>query len=283
LGCEVGVVSRRGADTTSAYASIAEGLEGCAPGYVVLARETGQHGDDLRELVRQGFRGKVLVEKPLTADPEPFPADAFESAAVGYNLRFHPLLDRLRQHLTGHRVLSVAAYAGQHLAGWRPGTDHRTSYSADVDAGGGVLRDLSHEVDYLLWLFGSWSRVAALGGNSGSLGIDSDDRWAVLLGLRDCPVVSFQVNYLDRVGQRHLTVITEQHTIVVDLVGGAITVDGETEHVVTDRDATYRLQHEAMLFGVRADDLCRLPQGQEVVRLIAAIERSQRDGTWVER
>ena len=39
-----------------------------------------------------------------------------------------------------------------------------------------MLRDLSHELDYMTWLFGPCRRVAALGGRFGPLAIDSDER-----------------------------------------------------------------------------------------------------------
>ena len=38
---------------------------------------------------------------------------------------------------------------------WRPKQDYHTSYSAYKNKGGGVLLDLSHELDYATWIFGS--------------------------------------------------------------------------------------------------------------------------------
>ena len=71
--------------------------------------------------------------------------------------------------------------SGRIIRDWRPGRDHRTTASATQQAGGGVLRDLSHELDYLLWLFGPWQRVAALGGSSGARQIEVDDHLDLLL------------------------------------------------------------------------------------------------------
>jgi hypothetical protein len=83
------------------------------------------------------------------------------------------------ERLDGRSAITVSAYVGQDLRDWRPGRDHRTTASATQQAGGGVLRDLSHELDYLLWLFGPWQRVAALGGAYGARA-----QWRVLRGER---------------------------------------------------------------------------------------------------
>ncbi|WP_052664283.1 Gfo/Idh/MocA family protein [Nitriliruptor alkaliphilus] len=280
LGCDVAVVSRRGPfGTHRTFATIAEGVAGVDPEYVVLARETARHGGDVTELAEAGFHGRVLVEKPLTSAPVALPLEGFARVGVAYNLRFHPVLERLRTELAGARIATVTAHAGQHLSTWRPGTDHRSSYSADPAAGGGVLRDLSHELDYLLWMFGPWKRVAAQGGRSGVLNVASDDAWAVLLELDRCALVSLQLDYLDRIGQRRVVVTTEEHTFVADLVAGRLAVDGAVEELPADRHVTYRRQHEAMLGSDQRP--CTAAEGIEVVRLIAAIETAAHERRWV--
>jgi predicted dehydrogenase len=282
LGCEVSVVSRRpaAAGTVPTFATIADAVREAAPDYVVLARETSRHASDVVELAAAGFRGRLLVEKPLTSDPVPLPLEGFERVAVAYNLRFHPVLEQLRQELLGARIVTATAHAGQHLSTWRPGTDHRDSYSADPAAGGGVLRDLSHELDYLQWLFGGWRRVAAHGGSSGVLGVASDDAWGVLLELERCPLVSLQLDYLDRIGQRRVVVTTDESTFVADLVAGELRRDGVVAALPAERQLTYVRQHEALL-GDGDDRACTAAEGARVVELIAAIETAARERRWV--
>jgi predicted dehydrogenase len=284
LGCEVTVVTRRATSGdgggTATYPTIAAGVAATDPEYVVLARETARHAADVAELAATGFRGRLLVEKPLTSAPSTLPLAGFARVAVAYNLRFHPVLEQLRTRLDGAEVVTVTAHAGQHLSTWRPGTDHRRSYSADPAGGGGVLRDLSHELDYLQWLFGPWRRVAASGGRSGALDVASDDAWAILLELGRCPLVSVQLDYLDRIGQRRIVVTTPEHTYVADLVAGELRTDGEVERFPVDRQVTYRRQHEAVL-GEGDDRACSAEEGARVVELVAAIETAARERRWV--
>ena len=159
LGHGVTTVSRRG---DGDHTSIASAITAARPGYAVIATETSHHAESLRQLAEADFRGSVLVEKPLFAHAAPPPDYPFASLVVGYHLRFNPVMTAFAGRLGGRQAVTVSAYVGQDLRDWRPGRDHRTTASATREAGGGVLRDLSHELDYLLWLFGPWQRVAAL-------------------------------------------------------------------------------------------------------------------------
>ena len=80
-----------------------------------------RHAEALRELADAGFRGTVLVEKPILAKPEPLPAFPFAKLFVAYNLRFHPLMAALAGHLKGRPAITVSAYVGQDIRDWRPG------------------------------------------------------------------------------------------------------------------------------------------------------------------
>jgi predicted dehydrogenase len=276
LGLRVVTVSRReGGD----YGSIAQAIAGANPDYAVIATETARHAGDLQELAQAGFHGKVLVEKPLFATPAPPPRYPFSHVSVGYNLRFHPVMTALAESLRGREVITVAAYVGQDIRDWRPGRDHRATASATADAGGGVLRDLSHELDYLLWLFGPWHRVAALGGASGARDIDVDDHLDLLLDMQRAPSVHVHMDYLDRQGIRRIRVNVDDDTIEADLVGSRLAVNGKATEIPSERDQTYRDMHVAAMQG--ASPACSLPEALGVVHLIDASERALRTKTWI--
>lgn len=276
LGLRVATVSRReGGD----YGSIAHAVATAHPDYVVIATETARHAENLQELAQTGFDGKVLVEKPLFATPAPPPKYPFSHVSVGYNLRFHPVMTALAETLRGREVITVGAYVGQDIRDWRPDRDHRATASATADAGGGVLRDLSHELDYLLWLFGPWHRVAALGGASGARDIDVDDHFDLLLDLQRAPSVHVHMDYLDRQGVRRIRINVDEDTIEADLVGGRLTINGRATEIPSERDQSYRDMHVAAMRGT--SPACSLPEALGVVHLIDASERALRTKTWV--
>jgi predicted dehydrogenase len=83
-------------------------------------------------------------------------------AQVGYNFRFEPELISLKQKVSQiGQIKTVKIISSSYLPDWRPGTDYRQNYAAKKELGGGVLLDLSHEIDYAVWLFGKVLTVSA--------------------------------------------------------------------------------------------------------------------------
>lgn len=284
LGCAVAVVSRRAAawdDPLPAFATVDAALEAHAPAYVVVADETARHRETLERLGAAGFRGRVLVEKPLFAAPEPLPPLPFSAVGVGYNLRFHPAVQAFAEALGGRRALTVEATVGQYLPDWRPGTDYRQSYSASRARGGGVLRDLSHEIDLLIWLFGAPGELTAMGGRVSGLEIESDDAWSALLRQPGSAMTGLHLDYLHRPGRRLLSATTEDASLDLDLIASTLTVNGERRSYPTERNASFAAMHAAMLAEDAPGEVCDAETGLAVLQTIAAVERSARDRAWV--
>jgi len=283
LGCVVSVVSRREVDHSNRYRNLRKVFKDEPPEYVVVANRTNEHVDTLQTLAALDFDGPVLVEKPLSVDSVSLPQEITSETFVAYNFRFHPLLHDLLDRLEEEEIVSVDGYAGEYLPDWRPERDYRESYSAHHDQGGGVLRDLSHELDYLNWLLGGWTRVSALGGQFSKLEISSDDVFILLLETECCSAVTVHLNYLDRGPHRTLRVNSMEHTFEVDFIDETISVNGKC---IADydlgRDATYRAEHKAVL-DRDYSQLCTFREGQEVVELIDAAEKSASNHTWVSK
>jgi predicted dehydrogenase len=276
------VVTQREIQYPTAYPDFAFAMVDHRPDYIVVANPTGLHYDTLSRLTDVGFVGRVLVEKPLFDRYRVFPRTGIQSISVAYNLRFHPVIQRLRYLVRNESVLSVNAYVGQYLPEWRPRTDYRQCYSAQVDQGGGALRDLSHELDYLTWLFGDWRAVTALGGHVSHLEINSDDIFVLLMQTALCPVVSVQMSYLDRMSRRRIVVNTQRHTIEADLVGGTVLIDEKLETHNVERDYTYREMHRAAL-NDESGTLCTVKEGMATLELIELAEQANQRKEWIFR
>lgn len=282
-GHHTAVVSSRGdIDFHPRYQNLAQAVSSENPDYVVVANTTAEHYRTLEELAAFGFHGAVLVEKPLFESARSFDAGGFKDLFVAYNLRFHPLLIRLKRELASERVLSALAYVGKYLPEWRTQKNYRTSYSASRSAGGGVLRDLSHEIDYLLWMLGGWKKTAAVGGHFSHLEIDSDDTFGLLFSTERCPLVMLQMNYTDRIGRREIIINTDRKTFVLNLITGEYSSGETRETVMVDRDYTYEEEHRAALSRDRRS-LCSYDEAQEVLKLVEAAEKSSAQNEWVTR
>ncbi|AOV08501.1 Gfo/Idh/MocA family protein [Sporosarcina ureilytica] len=278
LGHRVAVVSRRKVDYPYLYSDIKNALLKEEPKYIVIANETSEHEVVLNRLADLGYKNKILVEKPL------YPGNNnqldFASLFVGYNLRFHPLVQKLAEKIRKLQIVSVQCYVGQYLPTWRPGTDYTKSYSASRSKGGGVLRDLSHELDYLQFLFGEWQEMTALGGKFSDLNIESEDHFTFIYKTKNVPIVTLQMNYLDHLTQRSLIINTNTETYKVDFNNNTLQINGEILQFETGRDDTYRNQHMAVLNG-KNEFLCTYEEGLNIVKMIEMAELASREKVWV--
>ena len=286
LGCSVAVLSRREGVYPQQYQNLGEALEDFRPDYAVIANETSQHARTLGDLEARGFGGRVLVEKPVYSSTAQAVTTSNPEVFVAYNLRFHPLLQRLRDLLGGEALISAEVHVGQYLPDWRPGANYRDSYSARSDLGGGVLRDLSHELDYVGRLLGRWRRLTALGGCIGPLDINTEDVFSLLMVTEQCPIVSVALNYLNRSPRREVLINSHRGTFHLDLIANLLTFRGEDGEEALDatveRDTTYRAEHQAVLNG-ETEQLCTLAEAQEVLATIEAAEEAAVEGRWITR
>jgi predicted dehydrogenase len=170
------------------FSSIDEAIT-FAPQIAVIASPATFHIATAQALAEAGVH--LLVEKPLSASVDGV-AELLETCKkqgtvllTGYNLRFMPSLQRFRD-LLGEaiigKVLSVRCEIGQYLPNWRPNSDYRLGVSARSDLGGGVLLELSHELDYLRWIFGEVDWVKATLSRQSNLDIDVEDTAHLTLG-----------------------------------------------------------------------------------------------------
>lgn len=281
LGCRVSVVTSQKIDCEEYYSTIKEAFEKKSFDYVVIANPTYLHYNALIQLIQCDFQGIVLIEKPLFVNIEELPNHKIKKILVAYNLRFHELLIQTKNLIENQEMITFSAYVGQYLPTWRKGRDYRTCYSATKKQGGGVLRDLSHELDYSLWLCGPFTQVAAMGGHYSQLEIDSDDTYSLMMKCTSCPIVNLHINYLDKVIKREITINTQHHTIGIDFMKGTLSVDGELQNQVSDGMAkTYLKQHQAVIEN-NFTHFCQYSEGLSVMKLIEAAEKASASKTWI--
>ncbi len=282
LGCAVAACTRHAQPELPCFEDLDRALREHRPQFIVVANPTSDHEATLKRLAELAPEARLMVEKPLSSHvPDGLPASLVGRIAVGYNLRFHPAVLALRAALRDEEPVSAQLYAGQHLPDWRPGRDYRTSYSASAAQGGGVLRDLSHELDLALWLFGPWQRLVAHGGHFSGLDIETEDTVGLLWQAERCPKVGVEINYLDRAPRRSILVHTRRHTWEADVFGARLLRDGELlESWMPERNATYRDQDRAWLQN-ETGILCTFDEGLAVLHMIAAAEVSLQQAAWI--
>lgn len=282
MNCSVSIVSKRNITETTdypAYSSVEAAFLNDNFDYVVIANNTSEHYLTVLSLINLSFSGVLLVEKPIFAKYAEIPKNNFKQIFVAYNLRFHPIIQKIYDLTSEDKIYSTQVYVGQYLPIWRANRDYRTLYSATKEKGGGVIRDLSHELDYLLWILDGWKRVTGIGGKFGELEIETDDVFCLTMETNKCPAVMLQMNYLDQISQRSIIINYGSTTIKADLVKGIIEINNEIIEYRLDGNYTYRELHKAIIGGNYRYP-CTYEQGLEVVSLIENAEEASAKGIW---
>lgn len=203
------------------------------PEISVIANQASRHLEMAVFLSSLGSH--LLIEKPVSHNLEgihelmAFRNDKNLKIQVGYNLRYLPsfiLFESLLKENTVGRVLDVRIEVGQSLESWRPGRDYQSTASARKINGGGVLRELSHEFDYLLALFGFPLWVLASLGKVSDLEIDVEDIAHVIAGMKHESGTEFMatlsLDFIRRDKKRICTVIGTNGTLEWNLLNGEI-------------------------------------------------------------
>jgi predicted dehydrogenase len=171
----------------------------------------------------------LLVEKPISISTKGVKhlieicAEKRIILAIGYNLRFYESLiyfrDQLNLGVIGKPLL-VKCEVGQFLPSWRGSVDYRHSVSAQRKLGGGALLELSHEIDYLAWIFGKIGWVRATVMRQSLLEIDVEDSAFLTLGIENKKnpnlVANLTMDFIRHDIQRSCVVIGESATLKWD-------------------------------------------------------------------
>lgn len=271
-----------------------------APRAAIIAGPASTHLTVAFPLATAGIH--LLVEKPLSDHLEGIAelitlcCERGVTLMTGYNLRFLPSLRVAKSCLAEGKigqVLGVRAEVGQYLPDWRPGNDYRLGVSAQRALGGGALLELSHELDYIGWLFGTPTRVTARGGHYSNLCLDVEDMVELILEYSTHPrLVNVHLDMLQRTPHRTCRFIGSAGTLVWDGIADrieiyqVITGTWETLKVptLTDRNQMYldELSHflECAERGTRP--LSNGADGYRALAMIAAARQSMAQKNCVE-
>ena len=230
---EIYVLGHRAAskipEFSSGYLTTIEEALQYAPQIAVIANPSTFHIPIARALAKTGTH--LLIEKPISSATEGV-FELIETCKehdcvlqVGYNLRYSPSILNFRELLHAGAIgdlLSVRCEVGQFLPTWRPENDYRIGVSANKGLGGGVLLELSHELDYLQWIFGDVDWVRATLTRQSSLEIDVEDSAHLTLGFKS------KTSERQLIGTLNMDFIRHDQTRICTAIGskGSLRWDG---------------------------------------------------------
>jgi predicted dehydrogenase len=213
----------------------------------VIATPAASHVEIATLCVERGMH--VLIEKPLSATlagTDRLIALCEEkqlTRAVGYVLRFQPAIMKLRELvLDGSlgQLLSVRSVCTHYLPASRP--DYRQTYYGSVNAAAGVILDLSHELNYLQWIFGELRLEGCRRASVAELNIADEGIADLWLRSSTGMLAQIHLHAADRDNRRECHVVGSRATAAANLLTGEILVTqsgGKTNRFEfrTERDA----------------------------------------------
>ena len=120
--------------------------------------------------------------------------------------RYMPLFNNIKniidQRIIGN-ILAVNVYAGQYLPNWRSNSDYRDGVSANKSLGGGVLLELSHEIDYVIWLFGVPKSVICSAPKISNLEIDVEDIANIIFEYEQIRISQFKLIFKSKIRKKY--------------------------------------------------------------------------------
>ncbi len=222
-----------------------EEVDSIRPEIAFITNPTFLHIETAKKCAELGMH--MFIEKPLSDQYEGI--DDLEKICekkkltvyVAYCLRFHPLIEKMAELLEGKDLYHARISCTSFLPDWRKGADVKKSYSSLKKMGGGVICDLSHEFDYIDYLFGEIKSMHASIGRAANITVDAEDFADVIFECEKGLHVNLHLNFL--------SLITER-TIKVDFCNGYITGDLATNELTYGHDG----KEEVFRFDLERND-----------------------------
>jgi predicted dehydrogenase len=270
-----------------------------SPDVAILTGPASEHTQKGLSLAAEGIH--LLIEKPISSrldGVEELIALCQERTLVlmtGYNLRFHRPLQILKEAVQCGQIgrpQIFRAEVGQYLPEWRPGRDYRETVSAQRELGGGVVLELSHELDCARWIMGEVRTVLGWTGRLSDLEIDVEDVAEAIVEFDNGAIGSIHLDMIQRSAVRRCRVIGSKGSLdwdaSTDCLKLKIPANGNEVDLHRgrnmDRNEMYRaeLQHFLECVKTKQAPMVDGKEGLETLKLALAVKRSAQKGQRVD-
>lgn len=197
------------------------------PDAAVIASPAHKHLEQALQFARQST--PLLIEKPIGLDYRSHQWDDLIQLSkqahinTAYVFRCDPLIKNAIQYIQQKRigvVTSADFYCGSWLPDWRPEQDYSTTVSAIKSFGGGVLYELSHEIDIAQFIFGHLNLEHAYLANTSLLDIEMsvEDSASLSLTTEAGQSIHIRLDFCSRPPRRYFVIRGHKGELKVNLI-----------------------------------------------------------------
>ena len=197
------------------------------PDAVIISTPTTTHLDYAIKFAKANIN--LFIEKPISNNYKTKKLNKFFNLVkknnkiicyIGYVLRFEPGLIKLHNLLKKKEIIGKILYVrstyGSYLPSWRK-INYLKSVSSSKKKGGGILLELSHEIDYLNYLFGKFTSIYSYLFNSKTLKINVDESADIILINKNKFPIYLHLDFNRRFKSRICEIQCENGEIVYDI------------------------------------------------------------------
>tara|TARA_A100001035_G_C27715550_1_gene469312 strand:+ start:14 stop:988 length:975 start_codon:yes stop_codon:yes gene_type:complete len=197
----------------------------------IIASPSRFHIEHSLELLKANI--PILIEKPISDSLKRcFKLNELAKKknnliTVGYVLRHSKILNEFKNILKENHIgnnLYAEIKCGSYLPNWREDRDYRDTVSANSFLGGGVLLELSHEINYANWLFGPFKDCKSISINTKQLDIDVEDITKIIAVNNNNFLVHIHLDFCSNSNERYCKLFGTLGYLKLDFNSQLITI-----------------------------------------------------------
>ena len=288
--CEVGVLTQQKIikkENINTFNNFKDAIK-WNPSAAIIASPASDHIWQANILLELGI--PVLIEKPVGTGTESennlknlLKYSTKTNAAVGYVLRHSPCANFLKNKLREDKLGKIIE-ADFHCASWLPSwreNDYRKSVSSQRATGGGILLEMSHEIDMAFWLFDEIKVIGKYFWNSNTLEIDKDvEDVALIIGKNNQNIgITIRLNFCTQIDCRKITIRGIKGELIWDILGNKVFFNSKNASEVFKSDILikdlYKIQLEDFAESIISNksQVCSLKEGLETLEFIKNLKK----------
>ncbi|MCB9025430.1 MAG: Gfo/Idh/MocA family oxidoreductase [Bdellovibrionaceae bacterium] len=152
--------------------------------------------------------------------------------APSCTMKFDPIVVKAKEVLESEalgKLIFASHHFGQYLPNWHPYENIKDFYVSKKETG--AAREIvPFDLIYITWLLGQPTQMVSLRKNSGSLGVEIDDIYSLLLNTQLGCQIQFSIDVTSKVSYRDTRIVCSNGNIELDNVKGSLKVfNGESK------------------------------------------------------
>ena len=260
------------------------------PNYIIIASPCSFHLNQALFFAGEGI--PTFIEKPIGDGNEQesswkklLSISKKVPIMVGYVFRHDDCLKPLQNILSKNnfgKIIEIESYCGSWLPDWRPNSNYKKSVSAQKHLGGGVLLELSHEIDLINYLFGPIEIKYASTQNTNSFDTEVEDIAFIHAECHACNFINLNLNFCTKPAERYLKIRFSNTNITWYLNNQVIKIKGmdgqENIFYKSERNQDYKYKEQFKNFFKLVQNIesnpCSVEEGFESLSLICKAKKS---------